>query len=557
MLSALYIRNLAIVRGLELNFAGGLTVLTGETGAGKSILIDALSLVLGARADADVIRARCTQAEILATFNIDHCPEAARWLADNGLEEEGQCIVRRAIYTDNPTRGFINDRPVTMASLRELGALLVDIHGQQEHQNLLRREIQRHILDDYAGHADAVNQLTGLYHQWLALQQRIDALRKESTDREARLDLLRYQVRELEALGLEAGEIPELEQEHARLAHANELLEGLQQAVGTLYDDDEGAVSGLLARTTTRLDGLLEYDPRLVEISRLITEAAVSIDEAAAQLHQRLASVESDPNRLQWLEGRLAAIHDLARKHRVPGEELPAMAKKLTQELADLQDADTSLETLTTQFNGLRDEYQVQAGKISQRRRAAAVQFSKQVSAHMQELGMPGGAFQADVTTRSDPQPAATGLDRIEYQVTANPGQPLRPLARVASGGELSRMSLAIQVVIAGVGRVPTLIFDEVDVGIGGRVAEIVGRELRALGVARQVLCITHLAQAAAQGDHHLRVSKTPPPELSVSIDPLTGGERVDEIARMIGGVTITEQTHAHAAEMLQRAAAV
>jgi len=556
MLSWIYIRDLAIVQKLELSLQGGLTVLTGETGAGKSIMIDALALLLGERADSDVVRHGCEQAEILASFDLDADEDAAHWLTGNELFADRECVLRRLIYRDKPTKGFINGRPVPMQMLRDLGEQLVDIHGQHEHQSLLKRDIQRRTLDDYAGLGEDVARLGTTYHDLKSHQSRLDALRRESADREARIELLRYQVQELDALQLEEGELPKLEEEHARLAHASELLEGIQGIANLLYDNDEATVSQSLTRSVSTLDPLTEFDPRLAEVSMLLNEASIRVEDAVGQLHQYLDRLELDPQRLEWLDQRLASMHDLARKHQVRPEELNAVLERLRLELADIEDAETNLSRLEQDIGRLQREYDALAGDVGTRRREAAARLSQQVTASMQELGMPGGQFVVGVEALADGGVTAYGRERIEFLVSANPGQPPKPLTKVASGGELSRISLALQVVTAGIGRIPTLIFDEVDVGIGGRVAEIVGQQLRELGARRQVLCITHLAQVAALGHHHLQVVKSDGPEVDVTIGNLDSGARVDEIARMIGGVTITEQTIAHAQDMLARASA-
>ncbi len=555
MLSSLYIRDFAIVGRLELSLQRGLSVVTGETGAGKSILIDALALVLGERADAGVIRQGAERAEIIATFDLDSRQDAAAWLAANDLFGDGECVVRRLLEREKPSKGFINGRPVAMQMLRELGEHLVDIHGQHEHQSLLKRDAQRQVLDDYAGIAERVTALGATYRELKSLQTRLESLQRESADREARIELLRYQVNELEAAQLEPDEIAGLESEHARLANAAELTAGVQEVAQGLYDDDEAAVTRMLARAIARLETLSEYDPKLAELNALLNEAAIRVDEAASQLHQYLDRLELDPRRLQWVEERLGTLHDLARKHRVPAPELPEVLRRLQVELGDIENAETNLARLAEQLGSSRAAYLELATTVSASRRAAALRLSEGVTAQMQGLGMAGGCFEIAVTPLDQTEPTAYGLDRIEFLVSANPGQSLRPLTKVASGGELSRFSLAIQVITAGIGRIPTLIFDEVDVGIGGGVAEIVGQQLRTLGQARQVLVITHLAQVAAQGEHHLVVVKRTAPDVAVSIRALATAERAHEIARMIGGVEITPQTLAHAQEMLQRAA--
>jgi DNA repair protein RecN (Recombination protein N) len=555
MLTHLFIRDLAIVDRAELALDGGLTVLTGETGAGKSVLIDALALVLGQRADSEVIRHGCDQAEIMAAFELESRHDAAHWLTANELFEDGECVLRRVIYRDRATKGFINGRPVPMQMLRELGDHLVDIHGQHEHQSLLKRDVQRQILDDFAGIGGQVDELADLFRELKSEETRLTNLSREAADRESRIDVLSYQIRELEALNLAAEELGDMEQEHARLAHASELVDGVQSVANVLYDADNGSASQILSQAMTRLGNLVEFDTALAQTADLLTEAAIRLDEAAGQLHHYLDRLEADPQRLEWLEDRMGTITDLARKHQVSPDALPVLLENLRAELADLEDSELNSGRLSERIEQLRGQYQAAAVQVSAARQAAAEDLSGKVSDQMQELGLAGGRFEVRVVRGPLEESKSHGLDHIEFQVSANPGQPLKPLARVASGGELSRISLALQVVTAAIGRIPTLIFDEVDVGIGGRVAEIVGQKLRARGQSRQVICITHLAQVAAQGSRHLQISKRGRTEVRVAIAALTQAERINEIARMIGGVTITDQTVAHAEDMLARAA--
>jgi DNA repair protein RecN (Recombination protein N) len=555
MLTHLFVRDVAIVKSLELDLGAGLTVVTGETGAGKSIMIDALALALGERAEAGVIRHGAARAEVTASFAVKPKSDAARWLNDNELFDDGECVLRRVVEVDKPSRGFINGRPMPMQQLRELGELLVDIHGQHEHQSLLKRDAQRQIVDDYAGLSENVEKLGSHYAELKSLTERRDTLQRESADREARLDLLRYQVKELEALNLAADEWPQLEEEHARLAHGAQLLDGAQAVAQSIYDDDEHAVSAALGRAVTRLESLAQFDPKLGQIGALLNEAVIQVDEAASQLHQYLDGLELDPARLDWLDSRIGTATDLARKHRVKPEELPAVLDRLRTALADVEDFDVNLGKLEERIASERAAYLKLAGEVSKARKAAATKLAKAISERMQELGMPGGRFEVALTALPDGELSASGLERIEFLVSANPGQPPKPLTKVASGGELSRISLALQVVTAAVGRIPTLIFDEVDVGVGGRVAEIVGQQLRALGQNRQVLTITHLAQVAALGDYHFAVAKrTQGKETVTELHALSGKSRIEELARMIGGVTISQQTIAHAEDMLARA---
>jgi DNA repair protein RecN (Recombination protein N) len=532
-------------------------VLTGETGAGKSILIDALALVLGDRADSDVIRHGCQRADVSAGFALQPSHDASKWLKEHDLFDEPECVLRRVVEVEKPSRGFINGRPVPIQMLRELSDYLVDVHGQHEHQSLLRRDAQRQILDDYAGLEESVRRIEGQYHEMQSLRERLEALKQQTADREARVELLRYQVREFDALGLTADEIPALEEEHARLANGAELIEGVQTVTQIIQENEETSVSQQLARAIRQLESLGQYDARLGEIVALLNEAAIQIDEAGGRLRHYLDSLELDPARLQTVERRLSTVHDLARKHKVKPEELPAVHARLRTELSDVENLDTSLGQLQDKLKNTRATYLKEAKDISRGRETAAKKFARVVTDEMQELGMPGGKFSVALAALPEGEAGAYGLERIEFLVSANPGLPARPLAKVASGGELSRISLALQVILAGAGRIPTMIFDEVDVGIGGRVAEVVGRKLRALGHTRQVLCITHLAQVAAQGVQHVLVQKRNEGKIMLAeAMPLGDRERTLEIARMIGGVEISKQTLAHAKDMLTRASA-
>ena len=554
MLQHLYIRDFAIIHKLELSCNSGLTVLTGETGAGKSIVVDALELALGGRAESGVIRLGCTRAEISASFDLKPSQDAARWLVAHEFFDDGECVVRRVVEIDKPSKAFINSRPVPVQTLRELGEYLVDIHGQHEHQSLLKRDGQRQFLDDYAGIGEALIKLAGHYEEITRLRERLDTLKHQTADREARIELLRYHIQELRSLEMKPDEFPQLEEEHARLANGAEILQGAQEVVHSLYDD-ENATSQLLARSIGRLESLCRYDGKLGEIAALLSEASIQIDEAANRLHYYLDGLDLDPQRLQWLDDRLASAHELGRKHTVRPEELPPLLERLVVELNDIEDFDTNLSQLEERINVESRFYRAIAAEVSAQRADASKKLSADVTARMQELGMIGGKFEIAITQLPPGEISVHGLERIEFLVSANPGQPVKSLTKVASGGELSRISLALQVVLASLGRIPTLIFDEVDVGVGGRVAEIVGQLLRTLGENRQVFCITHLAQVAALGHQHFQVNKLSRKDSTrVEVQALMETNRIKEIARMIGGVEISKQTLAHAEDMLTRA---
>ncbi|MBI3545285.1 MAG: DNA repair protein RecN [Gammaproteobacteria bacterium] len=400
-----------------------------------------------------------------------------------------------------------------------------------------------------------MREIAGQYREMQSLRERLQTLQQQAADRDARIELLRYQVRELDALALTADEIPLLEEEHARLANSAELMEGTQAVIHAIAEDEEAAITQQLARAQSRLEALRHYDARLGEIADLLNEAAIQVDEAGSRLRHYLDGLDLDPSRLQAVETRLATVHDLARKHKIKPQELPATHVRLRQELSDIENIDTQRGNLEDNLKTISVAYFKTAKEISRRRESAAKKLARAVTDEMQELGMPGGSFHASLIALAENEASAYGLEQIEFLVSANPGQPARPLPKVASGGELSRISLALQVVVASTGRISTMIFDEVDVGIGGRVAEVVGRKLRALGAAHQVLCITHLAQVAAQGAQHVLVRKQAEGKVTVAeAVPLAERERTLEIARMIGGVEISKQTLAHAKDMLARA---
>jgi DNA repair protein RecN (Recombination protein N) len=554
MLRHLHIRNFAIVDSLEIDFRSGMSVLSGETGAGKSILLDALGLTLGDRADSGVLRHGSERAEISASFDISNLPEVATWLEEHELASDDECLLRRTIGADGRSRGFINGQPVPIQSLKELGEQLVDIHGQHAHQSLLKRDIQRNLLDAYAGQLDLAKRVAGQFRQWQQLQQEYDSLSKAAAERESRLELLRFQVEELEALQPAPGELAELDQEYSRLSNANRLLEGAQTAVNLLDADEGQSASSAVEQSLRLLQELQTIDSRLGNPVQLLEDAAIQFKEAVSELRHYADGMELDPQRLAELEQRIADLHNLGRKHRVDPEELPNLLQQLQQELDELNASDSRLQGMQAEIEKSRTEYQQLAQKLSSGRQKAAKTLAAAVSSNMQELGMGGGRFDI-VLTPLDKGPSASGLENVELRVSANPGQPLQPLNKVASGGELSRISLAIQVITVSQEGIPTLIFDEVDVGIGGGVAEMVGRQLRRLGENRQVLCVTHQPQVASQGHHHFRISKeSDGKETHTIVQPIDGDVRVEEVARMSGGVNITAQTLEHARQLISQA---
>ncbi len=554
MLTSLQIRDFALVEQIDLELQPGMSVLTGETGAGKSILLDALGLCLGNRADSGLIRHGARRAEISIEFELGDRPEVWEWLAGHDLEEETACQIRRVITSDGRSRGYINGRPAPLQQLRELGEMLVDIHGQHEHQSLMRRDMQRQLLDSYGGHQELLDRMARLQQRWRELNDRLAKLQGAGQERDARLDLLRYHIQELEALDLGDEEPAELEQEHLRLANASQLLGECRQALELLYESEEGSVSSLLSRIVRQLEPLQEMERSLQGVLELLNGATIQVEEAAGELRRSLAAIELNPQRLAWVEQRLATIHELARKHRLELEELPALLVRLQGELLELEQSETRSRKLRQELDTIREEYDALAAELGSRRRRAARKLGQAVSDNMRQLGMGGGLFEIRLVPLETEELPACGRERVEFQVSANPGQPLKPLARVASGGELARISLAIQVVTAQNASIPTLIFDEVDVGIGGGIAEIVGRQLRTLGSYCQVICVTHQPQVAAQAHHHLQVSKqSRDGHTHTRVSPLSREQRVEELARMLGGVEVTPQTISHAREMFMR----
>jgi len=552
MLTHINIRNFAIADAVEVEFGPGMTALTGETGAGKSILVDALGLVLGDRADSSIIRHGSERAEIAIDFDIRHHKPATEWLQEHELDADGDCQLRRIISRAGRSRGFINNQPVPMQSLRKLGERLVDIHGQHEHQSLLHAPVQRRLLDACAGHTGLLTDSATRYREWAATRDALEQAMQTGEDRDARIDLLHYQVQELDALGLERAEIDTLGQDHDRLANAEQLLAACQQGLERLNTDTGISAWQLISATLGELEELSRLDQRLKTTTGLLNEITVLVQECADGLRDYTEELEIDPGQLRQLEDRMGVLHDLARKHHCKPEALPDIHAQLRDELNSLEHADRDLAGLQSRLESQTTAYRETARQLSASRLKAAHQFSKQVSADLQHLGMPGGIFEVGIRHEQDREFSPHGLDTVEFMVSANPGQPPGLLSKVASGGELSRISLAIQVICLKGEHIPTLIFDEVDSGIGGGVAEIVGQKLRALGDGRQVFCVTHLPQVAALANRQLQVSKlTGAGTTRTRVHPLDEAERIDELARMLGGVRITRQTKEHAREML------
>ena len=550
MLRALSIRDFVIVDRMDLEFEPGFTVLTGETGAGKSILIDALAMVLGERGDAGTVRQGAERSEISAEFEIAGLAPLQRWLAENDLAGDiDACLLRRVIDSSGRSRAFINGRAATLAQLRAAGEHLVDIHGQHEHQSLVRAAAQRGLLDAYAGLCDTAGAVAAGWQRWQDLRQQRDAFETNAAAFAAEREQLEWQVRDLEALKFDSGEWQELHAEHVRLAHAQSLIEAAQYAMDTLSEDDNSS-STQLAAASSRLDSVRGYDVRLKEIIDIIDSAQAQAQEAVYMLRDYQQRLELDPRRLQEIEQRLDAVHATARRVRVTPELLPEALARTRQRLDELG-ASGDVETLRQREAEAHAVYLAEAKKLGAGRRQAAKKLAGKVTAAMQTLALAGSRF--EIALHALAEGNAGGLEQIEFLVSAHESIAPRPLAKVASGGELSRISLAIQTVTSEIAQVPTLIFDEVDAGIGGRVAEIVGRMLKNLGKKHQVMCVTHLPQVAVAADRQWRVTKTAADGKVLShAVVLDDRQRIEEIARMLGGVKITETTRRHAAEMLK-----
>ena len=548
MLRSLSIRDFVIVERLELEFSRGFTALTGETGAGKSILIDALSMVLGERADASLVREGCDRAEVSAEFSVASAPLARRLLEDAELAEDDACLLRRVIDAGGRSRAWINGRPATVQQLKDVGDLLVDIHGQHAHQSLLRPQSQRELLDGFARAADLAQHVAEAWKAWQSARQSRLSAEGNAAAIEREREQLEWQVQELDALNFRADEWEEVQAEHRRLSHAASLIEAVDHALRALSEDDASIITAVAA-IQSRLSSMLEYDATLGAVLETLEPAQIQLQETVYALRHYQQRLDIDPQRLREVEARLDAVLAAARKYKVGPGALPELRRTAAERLAELS---TSLDAGAL----ARREAQCEAGylalarQLSARREKTARDLSRKVTAAMRTLAMEGGRFEVALTALD--AGAAYGLEQVEFLVAGHAGTAPRPLSKVASGGELSRISLALQTVASEVAQVPTLIFDEVDAGIGGGVAEIVGRMLRELGARHQVMCVTHLPQVAAAAENQWQVAKRQVDKRMVSsVQALDAGARVEEIARMLGGVSITETTRRHAAEML------
>jgi len=552
MLTQIQIKDFAIIDRIELELSAGMTALTGETGAGKSILVDALLFAVGGRAGTENIRHGCERAEVTATFAIGDNPLTATWFNEQALEHEGECILRRLIGTDGRSRAWVNGQAMPVQALRQLGETLVDVHGQMEYQSLMKRSAQRELLDQHGAHSELLNKVTASYRTLKALRNQRDEVERSAQDRNERLSLLRYHLSELQALAPQRGEAAELAAERQRHSQSGKLAQGVREVAELLREAEDQNAEHVLARAHSVAKQLGSIDARLKDAIQLLNEAVIATREAANAIQHYEAELDADPTRQEWVEQRLAALEGAARKHRVEVDELERVQADSEAEINRLESLEFTLEQLDAQIKAADKRFNDDCRALSKARTQAATGLSERVSTLMQGLGMPGGRFVIEVRALDAAEAGEHGADQVEFMVSANPGQPLKPLAKVASGGELSRISLSIQVAAVESIPCPTLVFDEVDAGVGGGVAEMVGRQLRSLGERAQVLCVTHLPQVASQAHQQVRVAKlTDGKHTRTSLETLSTSARIEEIARMLGGAQVSDMARAHAAEML------
>ncbi|WP_162046950.1 DNA repair protein RecN [Vibrio taketomensis] len=551
MLAHLSVNNFAIVKSLQLELSKGMTTITGETGAGKSIAIDALGLCLGGRAEASMVRQGEEKTEVSAAFSLENNLHATRWLEDNELLDGNDCILRRTITNDGRSRAFINGSPVPLSQLKSLGQLLINIHGQHAHHQLMKSEYQLAMLDQYAGHLNLLKNTRNAYQNWRQADNNLKQLRENSAQNQAQKQLLEYQIKELNELALGEEEYDELEQEHKRLSNSGELASTCQQAIELIYEGEEVNALGILQSASQSLIQLAELDEKLAELPNMLAEAIIQVEEANSELRNYLDNIDVDPARMAFVEERFSKVMSISRKHHVLPEELYQHHQDLLAQIELLDCSDEKLEELAQEVEIKYQEFLAHADKLHQSRSRYAKELNKLITKSMHELSMEKAQFCIEVNNQGA-HPTPLGLDNVCFLVSTNPGQPMQPIAKVASGGELSRISLAIQVITAQKVDTPSLIFDEVDVGISGPTAAVVGKMLRKLGESTQVLCVTHLPQVAGCGHQQLFVAKqTKGGKTETQMSKLCEDQRVAELARLLGGSQITESTLANARELL------
>jgi DNA repair protein RecN (Recombination protein N) len=557
MLTLLRIRNYAIIDDLEIELHPGFSVMTGETGAGKSILVDAVGLALGDRAEVSAVRNGAERAEISLVFELGEDEPARAWLQERDLDDQGLCTLRRTVSIEGGSRAFINNQPVSLRDLRSVGELLVDIHGQHEHHSLLSSTMQRQILDSSGGQEALARQVADAHASWQKALRELENRNDPRAGREAALDLLRFQLKDVEDLDLAAGEPESLEIEARRLRNVDHLQAAVGEAAAALYDSDAETAYALACRGRRALEGALRHDAELAVLHDRIAAIEIELQEAGGELLRRLERLDADPARLDEIEARLARVQQIARRHRIAEADVPGLAARLREEIAELDAGALSVAELEARCHAARQNYETLAARLSRGRRSAGKTLGKAVTARLHELGLAAATFSVRIEPKPEGKHDSTGIDVVEFLVAMNPGQPAGPIQRVASGGELSRIGLAMAVVAIDAAPIPTLVFDEIDAGIGGAVAEVVGRRLREIASRHQVLCVTHLPQVASQGTRHYRIAKTADGGSSRTLVRMLDAEqRVEELSRMLGGLEITATTRAHAAEMIRKAAA-
>lgn len=551
MLTHLSLKDFAVVTASQLGFSQGFTVVTGETGAGKSLIVDALLCISGTRADSGMVRHGAERAEIAAEFDLSDAPQAQDWLEQNELNDGLECLLRRVIKADGGSKAWINGRTATLSQLSELCSGLLEIHGQHEQQSLLERSKQLDLLDEFAQQQTLKQQVRQQHRQWLQINADINQLQKRG-DVSEQIDYMQHQLNELQSLCLEPDYIQAESLKHKRQSQSTQLISACAMALSLLKGEQELSASHQLRSSMTQLNKWQESEPSLAELLALLESAEIQMHEAINQLQNFSETIELDEQQLLQLENQISTWHELSRKHRVPVLELQHKALQLEVEINELRQSNSRLAALEIELNDAKKQWLIFANELSRKRKTAATSLSKTVSELMTELGMAGGVFEVQLSQNDSDEPQSQGLERCEFLVSANPGQPTKALRKVASGGELARISLAIEVATLGMDPTPTMVFDEVDSGIGGAVAEVVGQKLRALGKQCQVLCVTHLAQVASLGHQHYVVSKFSNNNNTESqVNALTDKERIEEIARMMGGVALSSQSRDHAEVML------
>ncbi|MEH0758499.1 DNA repair protein RecN [Vibrio sp. 16] len=551
MLAHLSVNNFAIVKSLQLELSKGMTTITGETGAGKSIAIDALGLCLGGRAEASMVRQGEEKTEVSAAFSLENNIHATRWLEDNDLLDGSDCILRRIINKEGRSRAFINGSPVPLSQLKSLGQLLINIHGQHAHHQLMKSDYQMAMLDQYAGHTNLLKSTRNAYQTWRQADNNLKQLKENSAANLAQKQLLEYQIKELNELSIGEDEYEELEQEHKRLSNSGELASTCQQAIELIYEGEEVNALGILQSANHSLIQLAELDDKLAELPNMVAEAIIQLEEANSELRNYLDNIDVDPGRMAYVEERFSKVMSIARKHHVMPEELFQRHQDLLAQIEALDCSDEKLDALEQEVEAKYQAFLAAAEKLHKSRGRYAKELNKLITASMHELSMEKAQFSIEVNNEGT-HPSPLGMDSVCFVVSTNPGQPMQPIAKVASGGELSRISLAIQVITAQKVDTPSLIFDEVDVGISGPTAAVVGRMLRKLGESTQVLCVTHLPQVAGCGHQQLFVAKqTKAGKTETQMNSLNDDQRISELARLLGGSQITESTLANARELL------